>query len=284
MKKKSSAAVTFALLAVMLMGVSLLLYPTVSDMWNSYHQSKAVVTYADVVSGMTEEEKREWKERAEVYNAVLAQKAPHWKLSDDELEDYESQLDVTGTGVMGYVEIPKIGVSLPVYHGTDEAVLQKAIGHIEGSSLPVGGESTHAAVSGHRGLPSARLFTDLDKLQVGDVFYLHVLEDTLAYEVDQILTVLPEELDALSIQEREDYCTLITCTPYGINTHRLLVRGHRYELSDDEVKTLTQQSPKTDKTVIFVLSVGAAVLALGIASAAIILLKKKNAGVSVRKR
>lgn len=213
-----------------LTGIGLLLYPTVSDLWNTYHQTQAIITYAEQTSGMDEETRRALWDAAEEYNETLAQKEiQYWVLSDEEQAVYDSLLSITAKGTMGYVEIPCIDVMLPIYHGTGEAVLQEGIGHLEGSSLPVGGESTHTVLSGHRGLPSSRLFTDLDKMQEGDLFYLHVLGETLAYEVDQILTVEPEELEELKIVEGEDYCTLFTCTPYGINTHRLLVRGHRVE-------------------------------------------------------
>jgi len=241
MKKQLSTAF---LLLILLTGISLLLYPTVSNWWNSYHQSRAIVNYAEETSGMEESVKTELLERARAYNRALAAKAPRWLLSDEEWEDYLSQLDVTGTGIMGYIEIPQIECSLPIYHGTGEEVLSAGVGHIEGSSLPVGGAATHAVLSGHRGLPSAKLLTNLDRLTEGDVFYLHVLEETLAYEVDQIVTVEPDDLEELNIQEQQDYCTLVTCTPYGINSHRLLVRGHRVvvpEQADNEPQQGTEE-------------------------------------------
>lgn len=234
MNRRTSAAVTVLLAVLMLAGVSLLLYPTISELWNSYHQSKAVVTYAETVSDMETAAKAQLREAAQAYNAELAAEPSDWRLTEQEREVYESLLDVTGTGIMGYIEIPSIKVSLPVYHGTEETVLQSGAGHLEGSSLPVGGESTHSVLSGHRGLPSAKLFTDLDKLAEGDVFYLHVLDETLAYKVDQILTVEPDELEALEIEPGQDLCTLVTCTPYGINSHRLLVRGHRIESAEED--------------------------------------------------
>lgn len=217
------------LILIFLIGLSLLLYPTVSDWWNSLHQTRAIANYSETVASLGSSIYEEILTSAEEYNAALAQKGTHWVLSDEELEEYESQLNVAGNGVMGYIEIPKINVSLQIYHGTDASVLQIAVGHIEGSSLPVGGESSHSVLSGHRGLPSAKLFTNLDQLEVGDIFMIQVLNETLTYEVDQILIVLPYELDALGIAEGEDYCTLVTCTPYGVNSHRLLVRGHRIE-------------------------------------------------------
>jgi sortase A len=169
------------------------------------------------------------------YNEELLEKPFRWKMTEQEKAEYESILDISGTGIMGYIEIPTINVSLPIYHGTDEGVLQVAIGHLEGSSLPVGGASTHTVVSGHRGLPSAKLFTDLDKLNQGDRFVIRVLDEVYTYEVDRILIVQPDDISGLSIENGMDYCTLVTCTPYAVNTHRLLVRGHRVE-NDKEAK------------------------------------------------
>lgn len=178
---------------------------------------------------LAEDEYEELWARAQDYNAELLKKQNRWAFSEEDTEEYEQVLNVGGTGIIGYVEIPSIKVSLPIYHGTDEAVLQIAVGHIQGSSLPVDGENTHCVVSGHRGLPSAKLFTDLDEMKEGDLFMIRVLDEILTYEVDQIHIVLPEDLTALEIEEGKDLCTLVTCTPYGINTHRLLVRGHRVE-------------------------------------------------------
>lgn len=226
MKKHLS---TILLLLVFLIGLSLLLYPTVSDYWNSLHQSRAIATYAEQVAEIDNDlYDRLWSD-AEAYNQTLLDKPDRFLLSEEEQTEYESLLNISGNGILGYIEIPSIKCALPIYHGTDEAVLQIAIGHIEGTSLPIGGEGTHAVLSGHRGLPSAKLFTDLDQLVLGDTFLLRVLDETLTYEVDQILIVEPYELDALAIEAGKDYCTLVTCTPYGINTHRLLVRGHRIE-------------------------------------------------------
>jgi len=178
-----------------------------------------------------EEYERMWNDAVE-YNTNLLSKSNRYNMTDEQRAEYESILDVTGTGIMGYIEIPSIDVSLPIYHGTNESVLQIAIGHIESSSLPVGGIGTHCVISGHRGLPSAKLFSDIDQLKEGDVFMIQVLDDTLTYEVDQIRTVLPTEMKDLRIEEGKDYCTLVTCTPYGVNTHRLLVRGHRVETTE----------------------------------------------------
>lgn len=227
MKKKDFS--TIILILVFLVGLSLLLYPTVSDYWNSLHQSRAIAEYAEQVADLDNDIYEQLWNDARSYNQALRNKANRFAVSEKEREEYESLLDVSGNGIIGYIEIPLIGCSLPIYHGTDEAVLQIAVGHIEGTSLPVGGESTHSVLSGHRGLPSAKLFTDLDKLTNGDTFILRILDETLTYEVDQILIVEPDEMDALDIEPGKDYCTLVTCTPYGINTHRLLVRGHRVE-------------------------------------------------------
>lgn len=226
MKKKLSNII---LVLIFLTGVSLLVYPTFSDWWNSMHQSRAIAAYVDQVNTLDDAQYETMLEQADAYNQTLIGKEDRYNLSDSELETYNSLLDVTGTGIMGYVVIPKINVRLPIYHGTDPAVLEIAIGHIAGSSLPVGGESTHCVLSGHRGLPSAKLFTDIDQLKEGDQFMLEVLGDTLTYEVDQIKVVLPDELEDIEIEEGKDLCTLVTCTPYGVNTHRLLVRGHRVE-------------------------------------------------------
>ena len=211
---------------VFLVGLSLLLYPTVSDYWNSLHQSRAIASYAGQVAGLDDEVYEALWAEAEAYNETLPDKADRFNMSEEELEEYQTYLSVSGTNVIGYIEIDKIGCYLPIYHGTDESVLQVGVGHLEGSSLPVGGPGTHCVISGHRGLPSAKLFTDLDQMEVGDTFVLYVLDETLTYEVDQIRIVEPTEMSELAIVEGEDYCTLVTCTPYGINTHRLLVRGH----------------------------------------------------------
>ena len=234
MKKRDFS--TVILILVFLVGLSLLLYPSVSDYWNSFHQSRAIATYAEQVANIDNDIYAQLWEDARAYNQTLVGKENRFQITDEERETYESLLNVGGNGIIGYIEIAKIGCSLPIYHGTDEGVLQIAVGHIEGTSLPTGGESTHCVVSGHRGLPSAKLFTDLDKLIPGDTFVLRVLDETLTYEVDQILIVEPQELAALEIDEGRDYCTLVTCTPYGINTHRLLVRGHRVANAEEAVQ------------------------------------------------
>ena len=229
MKKKNNNWTTVFLVLLLLAGVSLLLYPSLSDYWNSMHQTRAIASYAETVSQLDTAKYDEMWKAAQDYNRSLAQRETAFALTDEQKAAYESLLDVSGLGVMGYIEIPEIDCSLPIYHGTEESVLQVAVGHLEWSSLPVGGEGTHCVLSGHRGLPSAKLFPNLDKLAVGDTFLLRVLDEVLTYEVDQILIVEPEQVDALGIVPGEDYCTLVTCTPYGINTHRLLVRGHRVE-------------------------------------------------------
>ena len=227
---------TILLVFVFMLGLFLLLYPTLSDCWNSMHQTTAIAHYAEAVSEIDESACEQIWNEAAAYNERLSSRTWSLELKDgDAIADYNSQLDAAGSGMMGYIEIPKINCYLPIYHGTDSATLSRNIGHITGSSLPVGGEGTHTVLSGHRGLTSARLFTDLDQLTVGDMFTLHVLDRTLHYEVDQILIVLPNEISALKITEGEDYCTLVTCTPYGINTHRMLVRGHRVDTGGDAI-------------------------------------------------
>ncbi|MCI7738933.1 MAG: class C sortase [Lachnospiraceae bacterium] len=237
MKKKINNLITVFLVLILLAGLSLLLYPTFSDWWNSYHQTKAIASYAaDVANLSNEDYEKIWKAATE-YNASLSERNSDYTLTEEQKSQYEQLLNVSGNGIMGYIEIPSINCSLPIYHGTQESVLQIAVGHIEWSSLPVGGASSHCVVSGHRGLPSAKLFTNLDELSKGDTFMLRVLDEVLTYEVDQILIVEPQDTGALQIEEGKDYCTLVTCTPYGINTHRLLVRGHRID-NIEEAKTI----------------------------------------------
>ena len=228
MKKKRNL-ITVLLFVIFLAGLSLLLYPSVSDYWNSLHQTRAIANYTEEVAVLDQELYQEMWDAAQSYNAALAERRNTYTLSDEQMREYESLLDLSGLGIMGYIEIPEIDCSLPVYHGTEESVLQIAVGHIEWTSLPVGGEGTHCVLSGHRGLPSAKLFTNLDKLEPGDVLLLRILDEVLTYEVDQILIVEPQDTSALQIVKGKDYCTLMTCTPYGVNTHRLLVRGHRID-------------------------------------------------------
>ena len=224
---------TILLILAFFAGLSLLLYPTVSDYWNSLHTSQAVADYAENVRNLEAEKYEQLLQEARSYNRMLPYKQAATALSKEEKEAYDALLNITGTGIMGYIEIPTVNISLPVYHGTEDAVLQIAVGHLEWSSLPVGGESTHCVLSGHRGLPSAKLFTNLDKLVTGDKFIVRVLDEVLTYEVDQILIVEPTDVSTLMIESGKDLCTLVTCTPYGVNSHRLLVRGHRVENQED---------------------------------------------------
>lgn len=228
-KKKTDNFTTVLLVILLLAGLSLLLYPSVSDYWNSFHQTRAIATYAEEVANLDTDKYAELWDDAAKFNASIPNRQNIFLPSDEELEQYTSLLNLSGTGIMGYIEIPTIDCTLPIYHGTDEGVLQIAVGHLDWTSLPVGGAGTHCVLSGHRGLPSAKLFTNLDKLVVGDVFMLRILDEVLTYEVDQILIVEPSETDALQIVPGRDLCTLVTCTPYGINSHRLLVRGHRID-------------------------------------------------------
>lgn len=242
---------TIILIVMFILGLCLLLYPSISDWWNSSRQSRAIASYSETILNMQDGQKRELIEEARNFNKQIRKKENHQYLTDDELVRYNSILDITGTGIMAYIEIPSINVSLPIYHTVNEEVLQVAVGHIEWSSLPVGGESTHCVVSGHRGLPSAKLFSNLDKLVEGDIFIVCTLNETLTYMVDQILIVEPHETDALNIVEGEDLFTLVTCTPYGINTHRLLVRGHRIEnLEESQIINVISEAHRIDPLVI----------------------------------
>ena len=225
MKKNS----TILLILIFIFGLSLLLYPTLSNYWNSFHSSKAIGSYAEEVATLDEEQYQHLWDDAHAYNEELRARTNQYVLDEEQALRYNKLLNLNGSGIMGYIEIESLGVSLPIYHGTDDAVLQIAVGHLDWTSLPTGGEGTHSVLSGHRGLPSAKLFTDLDELIVGDTFILRILDEILTYEVDQILIVDPKDTSALAIEEGMDYCTLITCTPYGVNSHRLLVRGHRVE-------------------------------------------------------
>ena len=228
---------TILLILILLIGLSLMLYPSFADWWNSFHSSRAIASYEEQVANIDDAQYEELWDAARDYNQSLLHRPNDFLLSDEQQEIYKSLLNIGGNGIMGYIEIPMIDVMLPIYHGTKESVLQIAVGHLDWTSLPVGGAGSHCVLSGHRGLPSARLFTDLDKLKVGDVFMLHVLNEILTYEIDQILIVEPQDTDPLLIEPGKDLCTLITCTPYGINSHRMLVRGHRIE-SQEEPKDI----------------------------------------------
>ena len=225
MKKHSG---TILLVLIFFVGLAVMLYPTISDYINQRNQTRVVNSYAQQVDGLSDADYTAYFDAADVFNQEIAAD-PDALYHADHFSTYSTTLDVTGTGIMGYITIPRIGVELPIYHGTSDAVLQVAAGHLEGTSLPVGGESTHAVISAHRGLPSAKLFTHLDRLEVGDTFTITVLDRELTYEVDKISIVLPTEVDELKVVDGKDYVTLMTCTPYGINTHRLLVRGERTE-------------------------------------------------------
>ena len=239
MKKNKS---TIILILVFFVGLSVMLYPTLSDYVNQLHQSRAVATYAEDVDNLTDADYSAYFEAADAFNAQIAAD-PDALFHADRFTSYNATLDVTGTGIMGYITIEKIGVELPIYHGTSDGVLQIAAGHLEGTSLPVGGGSTHAVISAHRGLPSAKLFTNLDQLEVGNTFTITILDRVLTYEVDQIATVLPSDTSLLQIEDEQDLVTLVTCTPFGVNTHRLLVRGHRVPY----VPELVTESSTTQK-------------------------------------
>ncbi len=240
MKKKSSKIV---IILIFLAGLSLLLYPLVANQWNNHRQKLLISNYERIVADKEAAGNIDYAaemKKAEAYNdALLPSILPDsFAVADASTEtdsSYEDSLNIAGDGMMGIVEIPKIAIKLPIYHGTGDEVLQKAAGHLEGSSLPIGGESTHAVISAHRGLPSASLFTDLDQLEIGDHFLIHVLDETLCYEVDQILVVDPEDTSALAVEDGEDLVTLLTCTPYGVNTQRLMVRGHRVPYEEQAV-------------------------------------------------
>ncbi len=250
-KKKSGSASTVMLVAIFFVGLSVLLYPTVSDFWNAKRQSQAIVDYDSYAENLTHEDYTELFSMADEYNQKIKNMAFPFVSHESIADEYNSTLDVNGDGMMGYITIEKIKVQLPIYHGTSDKVLNSAVGHVEGSSLPIGGESTHSVLSAHRGLPSAKLFTNLDKVEIGDVFTIRILDRTITYQVDQILIVLPHESDNLNIVPGEDYCTLITCTPYGINTHRMLVRGTRIEnIEADKVINIIAEAYQIDPLIV----------------------------------
>ena len=250
MQKKRDIITTVIFSLIFLVGLSVMLYPSFSNWWNQRHQTRAVASYKEAVAEMDNGETERLLAEAHDYNSQLAQLyAPFTNF--DEIPGYDDILNISGTGIMGYVSIPNINVELPIYHGTSEGVLQIATGHIQGSSLPVGGASTHAVISGHRGLPSARLFTDLDQIVEGDTFTINVLNEVYTYEVERILVILPTETDKLAIFPGEDIVTLMTCTPYGVNSHRLLIRGHRIEtIYDKKVKVSADALQVDEMTVI----------------------------------
>lgn len=250
-KKKSGSASTIALVAIFFVGLIILLYPTISDFWNEKRQSQAIVDYDDLIVDLTPEDYSGYFSKADSYNEKIRNLSFPFLGHKNIADEYYGTLDVNGDGMMGYITIEKIKVQLPIYHGTSDKVLNSAVGHVEGSSLPVGGVSTHSVLSAHRGLPSAKLFTNLDKVEVGDVFTIRILDRTITYQVDQVLIVLPEETDALNIVPGEDYCTLVTCTPYGINTHRMLVRGTRIEnIEPDRVINVITEAYQIDPLIV----------------------------------
>ncbi len=273
-------ATDILLVLVFIAGLSLLLYPTVANWWNNRVQSRAVASYNASLSKVSY---HQYWSAARAYNERLAADPDRFHITQSPaaMDEYNSLLNVAGSGIMGRIKVPKLNIEFPIYHGTSEGVLQIAIGHIEGTSLPTGGKGTHCALSGHRGLPSAMLFTELDEMEIGDTFMLYVLDEVLTYQVDQILTVLPHEMDGLAIDPEEDYCTLVTCTPYGINSHRLLVRGVRV----DGVQTRARITFSSDATVIDPIKVA---LCIGGPAAALYLAimmikpRKKSCGTSRR--
>ena len=234
-RKRKGSLSTVILMVVLLAGLGVMLYPTVSDYWNSFHQSRAIADYDAIVAELDETDYEALFAEAEKYNEQLRALSAPFSEHEQLSELYYSVLDVAGNGIIGYINIPKINVNLPIYHGTGDTVLNMAVGHLEGSSLPIGGEGRHSVLSAHRGLPSAKLFTDLVQMDKGDIFTITVLNRLITYEVDQILIVEPTQMEALSVSGGKDYCTLLTCTPYGINSHRMFVRGHRIDNIDNRV-------------------------------------------------
>ena len=225
-------SITLILVTGIVIGVGLLLYPTIANYWNSFHQTRAIMSYNESVASLSQKDYDRILKDAKEYNRKLGETGIIWNMSDEQKAEYNKQLNVDGTGIMGYVTIPQFRIKAPIYHGTNESVLQTAIGHLEQTSLPIGGKSSHSQISGHRGLPSARLFTDIDKIREGDTWTMTILDKTVTYQCDKISIVEPDDLSKLSIKKGKDLSTLITCTPYGINTHRLLVRGHRIPNAD----------------------------------------------------
>ncbi len=235
---------------LLIIGTGLLLYPTLSNYYNSFHQSKSITQYAEITKELSEEEIEALVKDAKEYNKTLITDNTRWKMTDEERKIYNNILDISGTGVMGYIEIPKVNISLPIYHGTSNEVLQIAVGHVEGSSFPIGGTGTHAVLSGHRGLPSAKLFTDLDKMEEGDCFYINILNEVLTYQIDQILIVEPSNIDSLEIDPTQDYCTLVTCTPYGVNSHRMLIRGKRIETIEEKSIIISNEAIQIEPRIV----------------------------------
>ena len=273
-KKKSGNASTIILVAIFFVGLSVLLYPTISDFWNEKRQSQAIINYDDLIVDLTPEDYSEMFDKADKYNGKIRNMSFPFLNHKNIADEYYDTLDINGDGMMGYITIEKIKVQLPIYHGTSDKVLNSAVGHVEGSSLPVGGKSTHSVLSAHRGLPSAKLFTNLDKLEIGDIFTIRILDKTITYQVDQVLIVLPSETDNLNIVQGEDYCTLVTCTPYGINTHRMLVRGTRIEnIEEDKVINVITEAYQIDPLIV---TPAVAAPMLGILLVILLVKSKKN--------
>ena len=266
MKKIRDKIIPAIFLGIFLAGLSVMLYPTFSNWWNRNMASHSVASYKETVASIAPNDTAALWEAARNYNKQLAQlHAPFANF--DKLSGYDDLLNVSGTGVMGYISIPTIRVELPIYHGTEEGVLQVAAGHIQGSSLPVGGADTHAVISGHRGLPSAKLFTDLDRMVEGDIFTVNVLDDILTYEVEKILIILPDNTEELSIIPQKDYVTLMTCTPYGVNSHRLLIRAHRIDTIYDRHIRVPADALQLDRMTVIPVVFVIVLILMGIVSA-----------------
>lgn len=280
-KKKKFSISTLIVVLILIAGICVMLYPTFSDWYNSLHQSRAIADYNEAVDTNSDEQNEELWQQAKEYNAKLAQRGIDLSLgskddTDPEKEEYLKTLDVSGTGIMGYISIPSVHIRLPIYHDTSEGVLQVAVGHLAGTSLPVGGKSTHSVLTGHTGLPSAKLFTDIDQLKEGDTFQIIVLDHTLTYEVDDIRTVLPDQVDSLQIEEGKDLVTLITCTPYGINTHRLLVTGHRIPTPKTEKPSANWKRDALITRLLQALPFIIIIIAAGIATVVVVRKRKKK--------
>ncbi|SEL10364.1 MULTISPECIES: class C sortase [unclassified Butyrivibrio] len=248
--------------AIFVVGLGIFLYPSVSNYINTKNQTRAIDTYSEALEDLTSADYEKFWNEAQEYNEKIASRGMNFNLSEEELAEYHSILDPTGTGVMGHIEIEKLGVDLPIYHDVTESVLQVGIGHIPGSSLPAGTTGSHAILSGHRGLPSAKLFSDLDQMIEGDTFLLHIMNQTFAYQVDNISIVLPEETQSLTIYPDKDYVTLVTCTPYGVNTHRMLVRGRRVDYNEESRLIVPADATKINNLLVAPFIAGPIILVL----------------------
>ena len=264
--KKKKKRIGFLPFLLFIVGIGILLYPTASNYYNVVHQSNAIVEYAENLAALDNEITRHLWAEAVIHNQDLYAAQMGLEIPEDSLKNYDEVLHVADNGMMGYIDIEKINVHLPIYHGTSEPVLQKGIGHLEWSSFPIGGENTHTVLTGHTGLPSARLFTDLEKLEAGDCFVLQIVGEIMTYEIEDVYVVLPYEIDTLSIYPGEDLCTLVTCTPYGVNSHRLLVRAHRTENQESEESVSMVEKAEanalTPLMMMVMISIGAAIIML----------------------